>query len=53
MLAERTPPTTMYLLPVLDARNDFEFNVVFSEIAAASKASLGLSLWGEKAAATS
>jgi hypothetical protein len=53
MLAEHTPPTTIYLLPVLGGRNDFASNVVLSEIAAASKASLALSLLGEKAEATS
>ena len=53
MLAEHTPPTTMYLLPVLGGRNDFASNVVLSESAAASKASLALSLLGEKAEATS
>src|SRR6266850_2326846 len=50
---EHTPPTTTYPLPVLGGRNDFAFNVVFSEIAAASKASLALILLGEKAEATS
>jgi len=43
----------MYLLPVLGGRNAFESNVVFSEIAAASKASLALILLGENAEATS
>ena len=53
MVAQPTPPTTIYLLPVLGGRNDFASNVVLSEIAAASNASLALSLLGEKAEATS
>jgi hypothetical protein len=50
---EHTPPTTMYLLPVLDGRNVFESNFVVSDRAAASKASVALILCGEKAEATS
>jgi hypothetical protein len=41
---ERTPPTTIYLLPVLGGRNVFESNLVVSDLAAASKASLALIL---------
>jgi hypothetical protein len=50
---EHTPPTTMYLLPVLGGRNVFESNLVVSDLAAASKASFALILCGEKAEATS
>lgn len=53
-LIEHTPPTTIYLLPVLGGRNVFESNlVVVSDLAAASKASVALILSGEKAEATS
>jgi hypothetical protein len=50
---EHTPPTTIYLLPVLGGRNVFESNLVVSDLAAASKASFALILCGEKAEATS
>jgi hypothetical protein len=53
MLDEHTPPTTIYLLPVFGGRNDFASDVVLSEMTAASRASLAVSLWGEKAEATS
>jgi hypothetical protein len=43
----------MYLLPVLGGRNVFESNLVVSDLAAASKASFGLILCGEKAEANS
>ena len=52
LVAQPTPPMTIYLLPVLGGRNDFASSVVLSEIAAASKTSLALSLLGEKAEAT-
>jgi hypothetical protein len=52
-LIEHTPPTIIYLLPVLGGRNAFESNLVVSDLAAASKASLALIRCGEKAEATS
>jgi|SRR5713101_4652078 len=44
---------TTYLLPVLGGRNVFESNLVVSDLAATSKASLALILCGEKSEATS
>src|SRR5258708_31931610 len=52
-LIEYTPPTTIYLLPVLGGRNVLESKLVVSDSAAASRASLALILCGEKAEATS
>jgi hypothetical protein len=50
---QHTPPTIIYLLPVLGGRNVFESGLLGSDVAAASKASLALILCGEKAEATS